>query len=86
MAALRALASPCLRSLAPQRAGAALFTTSARSSDLFKDKERGDEGIHFRREDERLLSQLLQKVKAAAAKVGGKAPSQRLSGSSNNSC
>ena len=70
MSAIRALASPSLRSLATQRTGAAMFTTSVRSFDVFKDKERGDESIHFRKEDERLLSQLLHKVKAAAEKVG----------------
>lgn len=70
MSALRAFASPSLRSLAARQSGAALFTSTARSSGIFEDKERGDESMHFRKEDERLLSQLLNKVKAAAEKVG----------------
>lgn len=69
--ALRAASSlaPSLRVLAAQRSSAAFITTSARPMDIYKDKEMGDEQIHFRKEDERLMRQLLEKVKAAADKV-----------------
>ena len=79
--ALRAASSlaPSLRFLAAQRSSAACITTSARPMDIYKDKEMGDEQIHFRKEDERLMRQLLEKVKAAADKVRyGCADMQRL--------
>ncbi|KAK9826433.1 hypothetical protein WJX81_005207 [Elliptochloris bilobata] len=36
---------------------------------LYDDKERGDERVHFAREDEKLLRKLLSKVKAQADQV-----------------
>ena len=66
----RTVASPSLRAFALQRSAAvASVHTSPSPMGVFEDKERGDEGIHFRREDERLLEALLKKVRAAADKV-----------------
>ncbi|KAK9918185.1 hypothetical protein WJX75_002078 [Coccomyxa subellipsoidea] len=38
----------------------------------FSDREKGEELVHFRKEDERLLRKLLEKVKAQADKVDTK--------------
>lgn len=51
-------------------ASAALrFEGAAYSSNIFEEKGRGEENVRFRKEDERLLRQLLNKVKAHADTV-----------------
>ena len=59
--------APTLRSLSAQRP--AMYYVSERSMASFSDREKGEELVHFRKEDERLLRKLLEKVKAQADKV-----------------
>lgn len=56
--------APVLRTYALQRPSAYLI--GERSMTNFKDKERGEETVHFRKADEELLRKLLLKVKAQA--------------------
>ncbi len=58
--------APTLRSLSAQRP--AMYYISERSV-TFSDREKGEELVHFRKEDEKLLRKLLEKVKAQADKV-----------------
>ena len=55
--------APILRAGTLQRPAAILITE--RHMTNFKDKERGEETVHFRKADEELLRKLLQKVVAA---------------------
>ena len=52
--------APILRAGTLQRPAAILITE--RHMTNFKDKERGEETVHFRKADEELLRKLLQKV------------------------
>ena len=52
--------APVLRTYALQRPPA--YVIGERSMTNFKDKERGEETVHFRKADEELLRKLLQKV------------------------
>lgn len=61
------IVAPSLRSLAAQRP--AMYYISERSMTSFSDREKGEERVHFRKEDEKLLRKLLEKVKAQADKV-----------------
>ncbi|EIE19530.1 NaCl-inducible protein [Coccomyxa subellipsoidea C-169] len=61
--------APTLRSLSAQRP--AMYYISERSV-TFSDREKGEELVHFRKEDEKLLRKLLEKVKAQADKVDTK--------------
>ncbi|CAL5228330.1 g11439 [Coccomyxa viridis] len=56
--------APALRAYAVQRPS--VYILGERSMTNFKDKERGEETVHFRKADEELLRKLLQKVKAQA--------------------
>lgn len=69
MNALKRVSSlaPSLRMLIVQRP--AIAAASQRGMTNFKDKERGEETVHFRKEDEKLLRKLLEKVRAQADKV-----------------
>jgi hypothetical protein len=58
---------PSLRMMSVQRQ--AIACVAQRGMGTFEDKERGEEQIHFRKEDEKLLRKLLEKVKAQADKV-----------------
>ena len=55
--------APILRAGTLQRP-AAMFITERQMTNI-KDKERGEETVHFRKADEELLRKLLQKVVAA---------------------
>lgn len=59
--------APTLRSLSARQP--AVYYAAERYMTNFKDKERGEELVHFRKEDEKLLRKLLEKVKAQADKV-----------------
>ena len=52
--------APVLRTCALQKPSA--YVLGERSMTNFKDKERGEETVHFRKADEDLLRKLLQKV------------------------
>ena len=54
--------APVLRAYAVQRPS--VYILGDRSMTNFKDKERGEETVHFRKADEELLRKLLQKVNA----------------------
>lgn len=54
--------APALRAYAVQRPS--VYILGERSMTNFKDKERGEETVHFRKADEELLRKLLQKVHA----------------------
>ncbi len=54
--------APVLRAYAVQRPS--VYILGDRSMTNFKDKERGEETVHFRKADEELLRKLLQKVDA----------------------
>ncbi|BDA46765.1 hypothetical protein COCOBI_09-2180 [Coccomyxa sp. Obi] len=71
MALLQRVSSlaPTLRSLSAQRP--AYYFLVDRSVH-FKDREKGEELVHFRKEDEKLLRKLLEKVRAQADKVDTK--------------
>ncbi len=68
MALLQRVSSlaPTLRSLSAQRPA---FYFLVDRSVHFKDREQGEELVHFRKEDEKLLRKLLEKVRAQADKV-----------------
>lgn len=70
MALLQRVSSlaPTLRSLSAQRPA---FRFLVDRSVHFKDREKGEELVHFRKEDEKLLRKLLEKVRAQADKVSG---------------
>ena len=65
MASILTLArlAPVLRAGTLQRPAAISITERYMTN--FKDKERGEETVHFRKADEELLRKLLQKVLAA---------------------
>ena len=71
MAMLQRVSSlaPTLRSISAQRP--AFYYLADRSVTHFNDREKGEELVHFRKEDEKLLRKLLEKVRAQADKVSG---------------
>ena len=52
--------APMLRAYTVQRSS--VYIIGERAMTNFKDKERGEETVHFRKADEELLRKLLQKV------------------------